>query len=261
MIDLVADMLSRSALWAFALTCLVAIIRYSVVAGGAWLFLWRGGKSPFMAKRLRAGKPGPEQVRREVTYSLLTCVLFPTSVLCCVILAQFDLTRVYFYVSDFGWSYLVFSIVLMVFLHDALFYWTHRLLHLRPLMRRIHAIHHRSLDPTPWAAFAFHPLEGFLQVFNVVIIVLVIPAHPIALSIFLLLNVCANVYGHCGFEFFPARFRDNRLGRLLGSPSVHGWHHARGRNNYGLYFTFWDRVMGTWEPPAFETDRREDDQP
>jgi len=252
MIDLVADILSRSLYWAFALTTLVAVVRYVVVAGAAWRFLWRGDRSPFMHRRLLAARPRAGQVRREIAYSLLTCLLFPTSVLACVFLAQFGLTKVYFYVDEFGLPYLFTSIVLMVFLHDALFYWTHRLLHLRPLMRRIHAVHHRSLDPTPWAAFAFHPLEGFLQVFNIVIIVLLIPAHPIALSVFLLLNVLANVFGHCGFEFFSPRFRGHWLGGLLGSPSAHGWHHFRARSNYGLYFTFWDRVMGTWEPPAFE---------
>ena len=249
MIEIIADVLSRSLLWVFALTCLVALARYLVVAGAAWRLLWQDNTSRYMSKRLGVGKPPRDQVRREIAYSLLTCLMFPTSVFMTIALGELGLTRVYFYVEEFGWGYLVASVAMMIILHDALFYWTHRLLHTPWLMRHVHYVHHQSTDPTPWAAFSFHPVEGFLQVFNIVIIVMLIPAHPIALSAFLLLNVVGNVFGHCGFEFFSTGFRQGPLGRLLNTPSVHAWHHRRFRHNYCLYFTVWDRLMGTWRAP------------
>lgn len=41
------------------------------------------------------------------------------------------------------WLYLIFTIVVLDFLHDAWFYWTHRLLHWKPLYRHVHHLHHR----------------------------------------------------------------------------------------------------------------------
>ena len=253
MIDLIADLLSRSLLWVFLVTASVALVRYLLVAGGAWWLLWGRNAPRFAPRRLRARRPDPVQLRREVSYSLATCLMFPTSAFLVIALARWDLPRVYFYVSDYGWPYLVISVALMVLLHDALFYWSHRLLHLPWLMRHVHYRHHESENPTPWTAFAFHPVEGFIQVFNIVIIVCLIPAHPFALSAFLILNVLGNVFGHCGFELLPHPFRTRAPGRYLNSPSLHGWHHCRGDSNFGLYFTFWDDLMGTRGSPDFRS--------
>lgn len=254
MIDLIADLLSRSLLWVFAVTCVVAVVRYLVIAGGAWWLVWGGGVSRFVAAGPRPSAPDPKQVRREILYSLVSCLFFPAFAFLVVILAQFDLPLVYFYVADHGWSYLVFSIFLMVLLHDALFYWSHRLLHTRWLMRNVHFRHHQSIEPTPWAAFSFHPIEAFLQVLNIVIIVCLIPAHPFALSVFLILNVAGNVFGHCGLELMPGSFGDHGFWRRFNSPSLHGWHHRRGNKNFCLYFTFWDDLMATIERPKFPQD-------
>jgi sterol desaturase/sphingolipid hydroxylase (fatty acid hydroxylase superfamily) len=38
--------------------------------------------------------------------------------------------------------YMVLTVVALDYLHDAWFYWTHRLLHCRPLYARVHALHH-----------------------------------------------------------------------------------------------------------------------
>ena len=35
------------------------------------------------------------------------------------------------------------TVVALDYLHDAWFYWTHRLLHCKLLYTRVHAIHHR----------------------------------------------------------------------------------------------------------------------
>ncbi len=37
---------------------------------------------------------------------------------------------------------MLLTIVALDYLHDAWFYWTHRLLHWKPLYRHVHAIHH-----------------------------------------------------------------------------------------------------------------------
>ena len=54
-----------------------------------------------------------------------------------------------------------------------------------------------------------------------------------------------NVLGHVGFELFPSGFTKHWLGKWFNTSTHHNMHHRYGRGNYGLYFNFWDRVMGT----------------
>ena len=75
------------------------------------------------------------------------------------------------------------SIAVAVVLHDAYFYWTHRLLHWRPLYRVAHHVHHRSTSPTPWAAYAFHPLEALIQAGIYVLIVFAVPYVFLGLAV------------------------------------------------------------------------------
>jgi Delta7-sterol 5-desaturase len=46
---------------------------------------------------------------------------------------------------------------------DFLIYWIHRGLHLPGVYKHLHKPHHKWIVPTPFAAYAFHPLDGFAQ--------------------------------------------------------------------------------------------------
>ena len=70
----------------------------------------------------------------------------------------------------------------------------------------LHKVHHLSTNPSPWAAYAFHPLEAVVEAGIVVLIVFVMPAHPMAVSFFLLIMMVYNVYGHLGYELYPKGF-------------------------------------------------------
>lgn len=57
---------------------------------------------------------------------------------------------------------MLLTIVALDYLHDAWFYWTHRLLHWKPLYRHVHAIHHEcalaaAAGPAGWSAAAAGP--------------------------------------------------------------------------------------------------------
>ena len=144
-----------------------------------------------------------------------------------------------------GWPYLLGSVGLMVLLHDAYFYWAHRLMHARPLYRFFHAVHHRSTNPSPWAAFSFHPLEAAVEAGIIFAIAFLIPCHPLALLGFMVVMTAFNVSGHVGYEFLPRWLTAGRVGRLLNTPTAHNLHHQHHRTNFGLYFRFWDIVCRT----------------
>jgi len=54
-----------------------------------------------------------------------------------------------------------------------------------------------------------------------------------------------SVTNHSGFELLPDRTLRGIVGRHWISAAHHNLHHQTYRCNYGLYFRFWDKLMGT----------------
>ena len=115
-----------------------------------------------------------------------------------------------------------------------------------PLFYRVvHKTHHLSTNPSPWAAMAFHPLESVLEAGIIVLVAFLFPVHPLAIGIFLLFMMVYNVYGHLGYELYPKGFANSFVGKWINTSVNHNQHHQYFKGNYGLYFLFWDRWMGT----------------
>jgi sterol desaturase/sphingolipid hydroxylase (fatty acid hydroxylase superfamily) len=121
----------------------------------------------------------------------------------------------------------------------------HRLIHHPRLFKLVHLVHHRSVNPSPWAAYAFHPVEAVLESQIFVIFLFTIPINWWHLFLFFVISLLYNVYGHLGYELYPAAFNKHWLGRWLNTSVSHNLHHHYFKGNYGLYFLFWDRMMGT----------------
>ncbi len=72
-----------------------------------------------------------------------------------------------------------------------------------------------------------------------------VPMHDAALAAFVTWQIVRNVMGHAGSEPAPVSGRPSRLFGWLTTTTHHDLHHEDARANYGLYFTWWDRLMGT----------------
>ncbi len=220
-------------------------IQYLLAAGAVWLFFYVLFRGRLGHRKVIPAFAGPGNIRREILLSAMTCALYGVVGLLSILAIQRGWTRVYFDIEDRGWGWFIASIVLTIFVHDAYFYWTHRLMHLRPLFALIHRDHHRSTNPTPWAAYAFGPLEALMQAGILPLVIFLYPIHPLAFIIFMLVQIGFNVMGHAGFEIFPRWFLDTWMGKFLNTPTNHAMHHQYFTGNYGLYFNLWDRLMGT----------------
>ncbi len=55
-----------------------------------------------------------------------------------------------------------------------------------------------------------------------------------------------------GYELYPANWYRIPLLKYKTPSTHHNLHHAKFNGNYGLYFTWWDRWMGTEFPETRE---------
>ena len=225
---------------------LVIYSRYFVIAGIAYFLFYTGREKIFGIKKLQNRIPNPRLIRKEIRYSMISLSIYCLTSLGVYYAYYTGWTQIYLSIEENGWAYFFLSIIITLVLHDAYFYWTHRLLHIPRIFKSIHRTHHLSHSPDPWSAFSFHPIEAIISVGIIPLIVFLIPIHPYALFIFLTIMTLANVNGHLGFELFSKKYRKGRVGQWQNTASLHDLHHARSKNNYGLYFTFWDRIMKTF---------------
>jgi lathosterol oxidase len=232
-----------------ALTVLISdFLRYALAAGAVWLVVHVLLRRRLAGRRILDAVPAPGQMRREIVYSLSTVVIFAANGLLLWLLIANGTAEVYPDVTRRGWAWWWMSLALIIVAHDAWFYWTHRALHDRRWFRAIHGRHHASLHPTPWAAYAFHPVEALVQAVFLPLFLLAVPVHVGVLGIFLLHMILRNAIGHCAHELFPWRWTPRGWLGWITPVSHHHFHHARNRGNFGLYFTWWDRLCGTEDP-------------
>ncbi len=220
-------------------------VRYAVFAGVAWLLAYVIFKKRWWLRKIIQRDPAAADVRRELGWSLLTAVIYGVVGTGTVALGKFGWTHFYTKIDAYGMAWFWCSIIVTIFVHDAYFYWTHRLMHHRGLFRWFHRVHHLSSNPSPWAAYAFGPLEAVVQAGIFPLIVLTMPIHPLAFMAFMIWQITFNVLGHTGYEFYPRWLMGSWLGKFINTPTNHVQHHEKMRGNYGLYFNIWDRLMGT----------------
>jgi len=224
------------------------LTHYLLFAGIAWLLgyvLFRGW---WHNRKIIQEMPTGADMRREATWSALTVVIYGLVGSSTLALKKLGWTQIYTNVDDFGWGWFWGSIIVVIFVHDAYFYWTHRLIHHPRLFRFFHGVHHESHNPSPWAAYCFSPGEAVIQAGIFPLVALTMPIHPGAFGIFMLWQITFNIAGHTGYEFHAKWLMDSWLGKFLNTPTNHIQHHDSFKGNFGLYFNFWDRWMGTNHP-------------
>lgn len=183
--------------------------------------------------------------RREVLASIRTTVIFAIVGLALYFAAMAGWVTVYSDFSRHGPVYFVLTLAAMIVAQDAYFYWTHRAMHHPRLFRYFHRTHHKSHTPTPWAAYAFDAPEALVHVAFVPLWVALVPMHGLAIYLFVTYQIVRNVIGHAGVEVSPVSGRPSLLFGWLSTTTHHDLHHQNAHTNFALYFTWWDRWMGT----------------
>lgn len=226
---------------------------YAICAGALWLAFYVVLRRWLLRRKIVPRFPAWRDIGWEVLFSIRSVMVFGFVSGGVVYCGFSGWTRLYIRFDEYGWWWFGASMAVAIVVHDTYFYWTHRLMHHRWLYRALHRTHHRSTNPTPWAAYCFSVGEALVQAGIGPLLVFTIPMHPTAFLAFMLWQITFNVFGHCGFEIYPRWFLKSPLGKFINTPTHHAMHHEKFRANYGLYFNVWDRLMGTNHP---EYDRR-----
>lgn len=219
--------------------------RYFLIALAAFLIFYVLFRKQLAYKKIQHKFPKNNDYLREIGYSVITMFIFSAVIVLLNWPGIYEHTTRYEHISDRGWVYYFALFPVMFIMHDLYFYVSHRIMHNKRIFKYVHLVHHHSTNPSPWAAYAFHPLEAVVEVEITVIFYFTIPIHISHLLIFFLFSIIYNIYGHLGYELYPNGFNKTWIGKYVNTSTNHNQHHQYFKGNYGLYTLIWDRVFGT----------------
>lgn len=205
-------------------------------------------RSPWRVRRLQTRTATLADRQREWAASLRSVVIYALVATPALWLTANGYTAG-FYHGDPSWPVIAAYVGLLLLAHDSWFYWMHRSFHDPRLFKRFHRLHHKSVTPTPFAAYSFNAFEAAFEALFVSLWVAFVPTPFIAMFSFLGIMIVRNVMGHAGIEMMPRGFADHWFWGLFATTTHHDLHHNGSFNhNFGLYFTVWDRLLGTEHP-------------
>ena len=130
-------------------------------------------------------------------------------------------------------------------------YWMHRWQHSIAFLWALHSYHHRVSDLQATNTYVSHPIDFALRNVIIFLVLGVIGFSPLAILIAVPATNISGIFSHCGGDV-----KGGLLNYLFVTPEVHRWHHSAnvpegyGHScNYGVEFSFWDIIFGTFYLP------------
>jgi sterol desaturase/sphingolipid hydroxylase (fatty acid hydroxylase superfamily) len=130
-------------------------------------------------------------------------------------------------------------------------YWMHRWQHNNAFLWKLHSYHHRVTDLTATNGEVSNPVDFALRNVIVFLMLGIVGFNTVAILIAFTIANTTAVFSHCA-----ADVKGGFLNYLFVTPEVHRWHHAvdvpQGYGyscNYGVEFSFWDVIFGTYYLP------------
>jgi sterol desaturase/sphingolipid hydroxylase (fatty acid hydroxylase superfamily) len=137
------------------------------------------------------------------------------------------------------------EIVAAVIIYDFAYYFVHRYpFHEWKLLRRVHAVHHRTRHPRGVDSLLLHPAETCIGLAALLASVAVVGGvHVYSFAVLFVGYTTINVINHAGMNF--QRFPLRTLGVLAVKHDKH--HHSMLSGNYAFLTAIPDSIFGTVE--------------
>ena len=220
----------------------------SLIAGLVWVLR----QTSWASRTIQTRKASAADFRREFTAALRTILVYTVVAMPMVWAFRHGWLRRY--TGTPGLPALAAYFVAMVLAHDTWFYWTHRAMHHPRLYWAFHRFHHLTITPTAWTAYSFAVPEAFMMVLFMPLYFVLVPTPTPAVFAFLAIMIVRNCMGHAGLELHPRGWASHPVLRWISTTTHHDMHHGTSYNhNFGFYFTWWDKWMGTEHPDYVRT--------
>lgn len=142
----------------------------------------------------------------------------------------------------------VAAVVVGVLLLDVAIYWQHRILHVVPMLWRLHRVHHADVEFDVTTGVRFHPLEIVLSMAIKLGLIAALGIPALAVLIFELALSAGSLFTHANIAL-PPRF-EHALRWVFVTPDMHRIHHSvhkdETNSNFGFHLSIWDRVFGSY---------------
>jgi lathosterol oxidase len=228
-------------------------LQYFILAGLYYVLCYFLFRRVLYNAKIQQQEIKRSDIIREIFHSSSSSFIMALLVFLVINTSLRKYTVIYKDIGDYSLYWLVGSIFIGLCIHDTYFYWMHRLLHHKKIFRYIHLVHHKSTNPSPFAAYSFHMFEAVAEGLIVPILCFIIPLHQVSIFIFIISSLLINLYGHLGYEIAPKWLRKSFLFEIVNTSVHHNLHHRKFKGNYGLYFRFWDQIMKTEHPDYIKT--------
>jgi len=119
---------------------------------------------------------------------------------------------------------IIIDIIMFIFIIEILFYYSHRLLHIPYLYKKIHSIHHKYTAPNALISLYAHPIEYIISnILPVMIGPLLCKSHIITIWIWILISLFNAMTVHSGYKIF-----------FIPNSTKHDYHHKLFKCNFGV---------------------------
>jgi len=224
------------------------LIAASLVASAVWLLR----RTSWASRKIQPREATSADFRREFTAAIRTVMVF--MVVAVPTIWAWRNGVLPFYRGQPTLLAALGYFVATILAHDAYFYWTHRAMHHPRLFKAFHRFHHRSVTPTAWTAYSFALPEAFVMALFMPLYFSLVPTPKSVVFAFLAVMILRNAMGHAGLELHARGWASHPLLKWISTTTHHDLHHAGSFNhNYGFYFTWWDKAMGTEHPDYVAT--------
>ncbi len=135
------------------------------------------------------------------------------------------------------------EILAILLVYDFAYYWLHRIMHIKGLMRLVHGVHHAVRNPTAMESFYLHPAELFAGLALLLACTWLIgPVHGYAFAAVFFLHSSLNIIVHSGL--LSGHWLLAPFDHLTRKHHVH--HMANRDKNYASLTPLPDMLFGTY---------------
>jgi sterol desaturase/sphingolipid hydroxylase (fatty acid hydroxylase superfamily) len=208
------------------------------VLGPIFLAICKALASRNVLQKISTGPVTTEQTRFEIKHSFSAVTIFGFSSWPVIYLIRNNIITL---LPDTLFN-VITGLVILTAWNEVHFFIVHRIMHLPTFMRRVHAIHHRSVTPTVYSVYSFHWFEALLLSTPPLIIALFVSFSPLAIGLFPLVSILINYCGHCNYRFGKG---NGPSWATFGTR--HAEHHYKQGRNYGFATNILDKLISLFQ--------------